>query len=253
VGETHFVATDLDAAIFDLRGRETQIVQEQVVPGTTLSLGTDRPIRGPGSGPTFPIVAPLLETAGATVSTRQFLKLDTALLEATAPLLNLTAGSTFTTSADAIDLSFRAKVTSLGPVIALDRSSLTVNGALINVNGSVFSGSGSLLSLANGSTLNAQLLASILGGGQFNWAGPLATFLGSGNAINFNNSLCAANSCIAAGGLKFALQNGAVGSNITVTNPTPWVGLGAGGTVNLPADGAHFLVKGSESRVKLTP
>jgi hypothetical protein len=152
-----------------------------------------------------------------------------------------------------VDLSLKAQLASVGPLVKLDGSSLTAKGALFNINGSVLRGSGPLLSLAGGSTLNASLLANVLGSGQFNWAGPLALFSGSGNTINFSNSLCGANSCVTVGGLRFALQNGATSSNITVTNSTPWVGAGTSGTVNLSPNGAHFLVKGSTSKVTIAP
>ena len=85
-----------------------------------------------------------------------------------------------------------------------------------------------------------------------NWPpGPLATFTGAGNSINLTNSLCAGADCITAGGLRFALRNGAVAANVTVTNPTPFVG--AAGTVNVAPTAAHFLVSGSGSRVTLAP
>jgi hypothetical protein len=236
-GGTHSLGSAV--GVFDIAG-----VNSGADPATGLILGTDRPLQHGGG---------FLEASGATISAQTVLKVDTALLEATAPILNLKQGSRLTTEGAAMDLSLKAKVTSLGPLVKLDGSTLTAKGALININGGVLSGSGPLLSLAGGSALYAQLLASIQGGGQLNWAGPLATFSGFGNVINFNNSLCASNSCVNIGGLKFALQNGAVSSNITVTNSTPWVGAGTNGTVSVPSDGAHFVVKGAASQVKITP
>jgi hypothetical protein len=71
--------------------------------------------------------------------------------------------------------------------------------------------------------------------------------------MNLRNSLCAANSCITtAGGLRVALQAGAVAANVAVSNPTPWVGLGTGGAVNMPSQAAHFLLSGPSSRLSLT-
>ena len=80
---------------------------------------------------------------------------------------------------------------------------------------------------------------------------PLATFTGAGNAINLSNSLCAGAGCVTAGGLRFALQDGALASNVTVTNATPFVG--AGGAVNAAPTAAHVLVSGSTSKVTLAP
>lgn len=235
-GGTHALGSAV--GVFDIAG-----VNTAADPDTGLTLGTDKPLQHPGV---------LLETSGA-VNTQSVLKLDTALLAATLPLINLKAGSNLTTEGATIDLSYRAKVTSLGPVVSLDASTLTAKGALISVNGGVFSGSGALVTLANGSTLNVPVLASVVGGGQFLWAGPLGAFSGVGNTINFNNNLCASASCLTAGGLKFALQNGAQASNIKVTNANLWVGAGTSGTVNVPASAAQFVVQGATSTVKITP
>jgi len=209
---------------------------------TGLTLGTDRPLQHAGI---------VLDAAGAQVSTRSVVRIDSALLEASAPLLALREASTLTTGGPAVDLAYRAKVTALGSVVRLDASTLNVAGAVVNVNASVFSGSGTLLSLANGSTLNAGLLASVSGGGIFSWSGPLATFTGTGNVVNLSNSLCAGAGCVTAGGLRFALQDGALASNVTVTNATPFVG--AGGSVNVAPTAAHVLVSGSTSKVTLAP
>lgn len=226
-----------DMGMLDLAGAATA-----VDPATGLALGTDRPLQHAGG---------FLDATQATVRTRSVVRLDTALLEASAPLLALRDGSTLSAEGAAIDLAYRANVTALGPVVRLDASTLNVAGAVVNVNASVFSGGGTLLSLANGSTLNAGLLASVSGGGLFSWSGPLATFSGTGNTVNLANSLCASGGCVTAAGLRFALTNGAAAGNVVVTNPTPFVG--AGGTVNAAPTAAHFLVSGSTSKVTLAP
>ena len=226
-----------DMGMLDLAGAATA-----VDPATGLALGTDRPLQHAGA---------FLDASQATVRTRSVVRLDTALLEASAPLLALRDGSTLSTESAAVDLAYRANVTALGPVVRLDASTLNVAGAVVNVNASVFSGGGTLLSLANGSTLNAGLLAAVSGGGLFSWSGPLATFSGTGNTVNLANSLCASGGCVTAGGLRFALTNGAAAGNVVVTNPTPFVG--AGGTVNAAPTAAHFLVSGSTSKVTLAP
>ena len=51
------------------------------------------------------------------------MRIDTALLEASAPLLSLRNGSHLTST---MQLSYQAKVTSLGSLVKLDRSTLTI-------------------------------------------------------------------------------------------------------------------------------
>ncbi len=112
----------MGVAMFDLSGVNTATDAD-----TGLTVGTDRPLQHAGS---------LLETSNATVSAHQAVRVDTALLEATAPLLALRDGSKLTTATDAVQLSYQAKVTSLGSVMRLDRSSLMVaQGAALNLAG----------------------------------------------------------------------------------------------------------------------
>src|SRR5262249_29501705 len=73
-GGTHALGTEV--AMFDLMGIGTATDVES---GRTLA--TDTPLKTGG---------PLFESDGATVTTNQVLHVDTALLEATAPLLRLT-------------------------------------------------------------------------------------------------------------------------------------------------------------------
>ena len=85
------------------------------------------------------------------------MRLDVALLQASAPLLSLRAdggvASALTTTSNTIDLTSRAKLNATAPVIALDGSRLTVNNAsVVNVAGGSYLGvTGNLLSVANGS------------------------------------------------------------------------------------------------------
>ena len=91
-----------------------------------------------GSGPTAMHAGPLLQASdGAAVNTQKVLKLDTALLEATMPVIKLigsaNAHTSLTTESSAIDL-LKGKLTSIGPVIALDKGLINVNkGSLINL------------------------------------------------------------------------------------------------------------------------
>ena len=229
------VTTGLD--FIGLSGSATAVDSE-----TGLLLGTDKPLQINGT---------FLETSGATVSAQRAAQVDTALLEASAPLLNLTAGSTLTTSQDAFDLSYRAKVASLGPLVRLDGSTLNVlNGALINVAGGSYLGvSGDLIRLSNGSTLNLLngSLLSVSGGSVLNVSGALLAFSGTGgNTVNVANSLCP---CTLFSGVPVALTNGAVASNVSI-GATPIRNSNLG-SVNLSSNAALVVVSGSTSKVTI--
>src|SRR5262249_31847969 len=185
----------------------------------------------------------------AMVTTGAVLRVDTALLEATAPILNL-RNTTMVTTDHALDLQYRANVTALGPMIALNGSSLTVaNGALVNVAfGSALSVRGDLVSLANGSSLSLLNgpLAKVSGNSALNVSGALVSFLGGGNTLSINNNLCASLSCASFGGLNVALTGGASAANVSVTNP-----IQGSGTVNIGANAAAIVVSGAQSSVKV--
>jgi len=168
--------------VFDVAGVATATDLE-----TGLVLGTDMPLRSGGA---------LLEAAGATVDTQSVLKIDTALLEATAPLLNVLARSLLTTSGHAVDLAGRAKVALPNDAVAMvnvNSSLMTVtNGHLVNVaGGSQLSVAGNLVSLSNGSTLSILngLLLNVTGGSVATIGGSLVSFTGSGNVLNVTNTL----------------------------------------------------------------
>jgi hypothetical protein len=200
---TQSLATADGAAMFNLAGSTTAVDAE-----SGLVLGTGKPLQTGGS---------LLFTLAATVNGQTAVKIDTALLEASAPLLNLRA-TNFTTSRDAVDLTLRAKVTSLGPLVRLDGSTMTVqNGALYNLAGGSFLrvtgdlvelSNGSILTLANGPVLSAN------GGSAVNVSGSFVAFTGTGgNKVNISNSLCP---CTLVSGVPVALRDGAVASNVTI-------------------------------------
>jgi len=161
----------------------------QVDPETGLTLGTDRPLQ-PGAE------SPVFEASNATVTVRgSAYRVDTALLEATAPLLNLKNGSTLTTSGSVVDLVGRAKVALPNDAVAmvsLNSSLMTVtNGHLVNVaGGSYLNLAGSLLNLSNGSTLNILngLLLNVTGGSVANIGKSLVSFNGIGNTLNVTNN-----------------------------------------------------------------
>ena len=88
-GGTHALGTDV--AMFDLAGSGTALDAD-----TGLMLATTTALKTGGS---------LFEADGATITTNQALRVDQALLEASAPLLHLKNGSQLTSATDAIALS----------------------------------------------------------------------------------------------------------------------------------------------------
>jgi hypothetical protein len=249
-------------AMFALSGRNTVNALDAE---SGLLLGTDRPIQGAlQPDATRPVTTFLLETAGATVTGRQVLRIDNALLEATAPLLNLRAnGSTqsvlTTTGPSAIELSFQSRVSALGgSLIRLDNSILNVsNGPLVNVTGnpgvvvaSKLSVGGDLVSLVNGATLNILNgpLLRVADASFANIAGGLISFGGTGgNTVNVTNSLCP---CSLFGGVPVALQNGALATNVQISSPIKNPTLG---TVNLSPNAALAVVNGAGSKLIVGP
>ncbi|MBI4490451.1 MAG: FecR domain-containing protein, partial [Deltaproteobacteria bacterium] len=162
-------------AIFDFWGTKTALD-----PDTGVEVGTTSTVQHKG---------PLLEaSAGSTVQTQKVLKLDTALLEATAPIISLigspNASTSLTTNQSTIDL-IKSKVISTGPVIAMDKSFINVtNGALINLtHGSNMKVTGDLLSLFSGSKINVvngPLISAAGVGSLLNVSGALVNFGGTG-------------------------------------------------------------------------
>jgi len=174
--------------IFELIGRADRTFVDS---DTGLTIGKDRPIQPGAEAPVFDA------DAGANVNVRgSAYKIDTALLEATAPLLNLKGGSAMSTAGHAVDLTGRAMVAIPNDAVAminLNRSALTVaNGHAVNVaGGSILNVAGNLVSLANGSTLNILngLLLNVSGGSSASIGRSLVSFTGTGNLLNVNNSI----------------------------------------------------------------
>lgn len=222
--------------IFDIWG-----VSSATDAQTGLTLGTDRPLQHAG---------PLLETSNATVSAHQAVRIDTALLEATAPLLNLRNGSKLSTAADAVQLSYQARVASLGSLVKLDRSAMVVaSGAALNVGGgSVLRVTGDVFSLANGSTLSVMRgpLVSLGGGSILSVNGALIGFGGvGGNTVSVANSLCP---CTSIGGIPVSLTGGAVAANVSITGAIKNGNLGA---LNLTPNAAVIRVDGAATKVTI--
>lgn len=173
--------------LFDLTGRAgvTQIDSD-----TGLTVGADRPIQPGTAAPVFDADnGALIGLAGSAY------KIDTALLEATAPLLNLKGGTALVTGDHAVNLAGSAKVSipnDAVSMITLRASALTVaSGHLVNVaGGSVLNIAGNLVSLADSSTLSILngLLLNVSGNSSASVGRSLVSFSGSGNVLNVNNS-----------------------------------------------------------------
>ena len=236
-GGSHGVATEPGSAMFNLSGGATARDAE-----SGLVVGTDRPVQHAGS---------LLGLVDGAITTQQAVRLDTALLDASKPLLQIVR-STLNVAADAIDLSLRSKVTALGPFLALDAGTISVlAGALVNVaGGSFLKVVGDFLDLRNGSTvnlLNGPLL-SVSGGSVVNITGGLVNFGGTGgNRVNVANSLCP---CTTLAGVPVAFQNGATPANVSI-GPNP-IRNGNLGTLGLASpNAAAIVVSGPTSRVTI--
>jgi len=204
-------------------------------------VGSDRPLQHGG---------PLLESSNAAVNTQQAVRVDTALLEATAPLLALRNGSTLTSRADAVALSYQAKVTSLGSMVKLDRSAMVVaNGAALSLaGGSLARVTGDLFSLTNGSSLSVLngALVSLSGGSMLNVNGSLIGFGGTGgNLVSVANNLCP---CTTIGGLPVSLTNGALASNVNIAGAIKNSNLGS---LTIAPNAAVIRVDGAGTKVTI--
>ena len=230
-GGNHAIGTDI--AIFDLAGSGTA-----VDPLTGQTVATDTPLTTGGG---------LLAADGATITTQQVLRVDAALLEASAPIVALLRGSQLTSASDAIAVSGQSRLTSHGTsLVALDASRLVVSrGALVNVTGgSGLTVTGNLLTLSNGSTLsllNGPLL-SVSGGSFASIGGALVAFGGTGgNLLSVSNNLCGG-SCALFGGIPVALLNGATVANVSI----------ADGAVKNPSLGAIKYVSPTSALVSVS-
>jgi hypothetical protein len=186
-GGTLDVGTGGAGHLFDLAGRADRT---QADGDSGLTVGSDRPIQPGAESPVFQA------TDGAVANVRgSAFRVDTALLDATAPLLKMAAGSSMTTGSNFLDLVRNGKVSIPNDAVSLvnlDRSTLNVNGHFANVaGGSVLNLAGSLAALANGSTLNIWngLLLNVSGGSSASIGSSLLSFTGSGNLVSVSNNI----------------------------------------------------------------
>jgi hypothetical protein len=247
-GGTHSLGSEV--GVFDLSGVNTAVDST-----TGLTLGADKPLQHGGI---------LLEASNAAITTNQAVKIDTALLEATAPLIKL-VNSTMNSNSDFVNLVQKAKVVGTVPsdaLVMLNASTLNVSGSLFNVaGGSHLNVKGNLVSLTGGSTLNVLngALVSISGGSVFTLSGgSLGTFGTGTNTLNITNGLALCGGCTLTTSIPnfnypVLLTNGATASNVSVAPGfVPFSGLSASNTVKVSGpSGAILALTGATSKVKL--
>lgn len=181
--------------LFDVRGRADRVAGDarpDPVTGapTGLVLGSDRPLQpGPGA-------AGFRADRGTTAAIeRSAYRIDTALLEATAPLLEVLAGSAVSTGRHAIDLAGRARLEVSGDgrsLVRLDGGRLAVQGSLVYVaGGSRLGVGGDLVAMSGGSVLVVRdgVLLDVRGGSIADIRGALVRLDGSGNVIAVTNNV----------------------------------------------------------------
>jgi len=260
VGGTHALATADNTSMFSLVGGAGAPTTVEIVDGVALSLGTSMPLVWKGGDRSL-----FRLEGGAAVSGQTAFRIDNALFEATAPIFELLAGSSLTVAPTAavdgglMNLNAQAKVTSLGPVVRLDGSTITVtnNNAFRVAGGSLLQVVGDFLSLNNGSVLQA-LNGSVMrvsGGSVVNISGAFAIFGGTGgNQIRVSNMLCGTTCAPTTfGGIPIALINGATLGQVTISG-SALKGTNLGSIIQLgpvPAAAAVIVVDGPTSRLTI--
>jgi hypothetical protein len=209
-------------ALFDFWGTGTALDPE-----TGVSIGIGNTVEHGG---------PFLQASdGAIVGTQTVLRLDTAALAASAPIISLigstTTPTTLITATTALDL-FKAKLTSMGPLVALDKGVLNVlNGPVLNLTaGSHVNVTGDLLSLVNRSTItvfNGPLITVAGAGSLLNVSGALVNFGGTGgNQIIVTNNIAPTTTLTQAGVAGIGVSATGGGSITVGPNPVKNPGLG---------------------------
>src|SRR5262249_15594690 len=144
--------------------------------------GTDQPIQ---------TARTLVEVSGATIRSHAGAIFDTMLFNATAPIFSVSNNSDLRFETDAIRFSDKVRMTSAGPILRLDGSTISAN-TILNLNNSLLTVNGDLFSLSNGSSLIASGGPLIrVNNSVLYISGALAAFLGTGNIISVSNTLCA--------------------------------------------------------------
>ncbi len=214
-GGTHEIGSGTGGGIgslLDLRGVNTN-------PGT--GLGTNVPLQTGG------IVFEVNNAATVNLSgAGNAIRVDTALLAAAAPVVNLINSTLNTSTAgDATNGAmhlFQSSVTSLGPVFGLDNSTLTVKaGPLLTLTGgSNMTVNGDFTSLVNGSKITV-LNGPLIRVDGINAAGTASTLNVSGALVNFGGT-----------GGNQVIVNNAIAPTATLSGLPVNVGIG-GSSINI--------------------
>ncbi len=165
-------------------------------------------VGGPDGGTpaSLTLSGPLLEASNSTPDNSTFVdvrgangnvvRLDAALLAATAPLIALTgSGTRLQTSGNGIDLANNASLQSLNAsegLIRIENQARmdVLNGHLVSVSLSRLNVAGDLVRMGNGALLNVNgVLLNVLNGGIVNINGALVNFTGINATINVTNTL----------------------------------------------------------------
>lgn len=270
-GGTHTIGTG-DSTSNNTPNRLVRL--QGVNTSSTTGLGTDQPIKGPTSsslsGATNPIGTLVKATDAATIEVKKGsgdssggngVVIDTALYEATAPILDLLEPSTRTTptlkTADATVDIFKSKVVANGPLVAMDKSFINVtNGAFIHVRGGSFVDiTGDLLKLINGAkieVINGPLIkvegtSSTGTVSELKVSGALVNFNGTGNnKIIVNNSICSG-ACSTISGIQ--VKEGSTGSISIGSNPIKNSSLGS---IDVQSSSTAVIQTGSSGKVNIT-
>ncbi len=199
-----------------------------------------------GAGSTATFKATLLAGAnGASVTAQKLVDVNSALLDASAPLLILSGNSAFTSKLDAVDLGGVNAATRFPSVASLNGSIMTIkSGAGLNLTGgSTAAVTADLFSLANRSVLtimNGPLL-SLAGGSTLTISGALLNFIGVGNTVSITNSLCGG-ACQLISGIPVFIRGGAT---VSITSP---IKNAAGNTITYSSPSAALVsVAGGQS------
>ena len=261
------LATASGKAVFDLTGSMTTTeVVTHPAGDVTLTLGTDQPIHsGTTTAPT-PLAGPLLQTSGAILGNispiQRVVKLDTALLEASAPLIDASSFSNLTLNGAAVELFQRAKLDTgivSTTLVNLNNSMLTVNnGPLVSVaGGSFLNVTGSVVSLTNNSTLNLVNgpLVAVSGGSVFSLTGSFGSFGTTGNnAIILPITTSLTGFTVDPNiipGFGVALGAGVSAAQVDTVTFTPFTGPGIGETNTVTPGGIVLQIDDAASRVRL--
>jgi hypothetical protein len=205
-----------------------------------LSLSGGTSLVGSGASALVDLVGSSATTAGSLLAVSGGAVLD--LINASAPLLNLTQSAALTAQRGLVALSGGANV-QLSQLTALTASRLTVTGHALSLSGGArLTVTGDLFRIANGSSLtitNGALL-SLSGGSTLSVTGALINFIGTANTLSITNNLCA-NGCQTIGGLPVFVTGG---GSVTLNNPLPNYVPGNGNTLTITPGSAVISVTG---------